>query len=315
MGQDRVVDQVMNVRYFVARLTGSIRTGVGRIRPSESVVANGARTVALTIVMALVLKMFVVEAFRIPSASMENTLRVGDYLLVNKLAYGLRTPRHVPFVSSILSSFEIPFFTRVQRGDVVVFEFPGTTQEIVPSESVDFIKRCIGLPGDAVEIRSGAVRVNGNVLPMPLNSIGNLRERGSHWPELYPPGSGFTEKDYGPITVPRRGTSIPLNALTLERWRVFIEREGHHVADSPDGSILVDGKSSTDYRIRRNYYFLLGDNRGNSLDSRYWGFVPEENLVGEAILVYWSWDPDVPIDNWWERLSTIRWDRIGKTVR
>jgi signal peptidase I len=113
------------------------------------------KTIFITLLVALVLKLFVVEAYRIPSTSMENTLQVGDFLLVNKLAYGLHTPRRIPFTSTSLSSFTLPLFRGVHRGDVVVFEFPGGRDEVKPSESVNYIKRCIGLPGDTVEIRFG----------------------------------------------------------------------------------------------------------------------------------------------------------------
>jgi signal peptidase I len=95
---------------------------------------------------------------------------------------------------------------------------------------------------------------------------------------------------------------------------MLIEREGHTVR-TEDDMILIDGTVTSTYLVHKNYYFVLGDNRDNSMDSRYWGFVPDDHLIGEALFVYWSWDTKVSVSNISEKLSTIRWKRIGTLIR
>jgi signal peptidase I len=284
---------------------------------TASTLIEYGKTIFITLLAALLLKLFVVEAFRIPSTSMENTLQVGDFLLVNKLAYGLRTPHHVPFTAISLSSFTLPMFRSVHHGDVVVFEFPGDKDEVKPAESVNYIKRCVGLSGDTVEIKSGRVLVNGSETSFPPlgrrinHPAGSLFKRSE---VISPKGSSFNNANYGPIVVPKRGDTLQINSISILQWRVFIERERHTVAFNAD-TILIDGKAVSTYCIQQNYYFVLGDNRDNSMDSRYWGFVPDDNLIGEALFVYWSWDQEVPVSNLAEKLSTIRWNRIGTLIR
>jgi signal peptidase I len=283
---------------------------------TSTLIAYG-KTILITLIAALILKLFVVEAYRIPSTSMENTLQVGDFLLVNKLAYGLHTPHRIPFTSTSLSSFTLPLFRSVHRGDVVVFEFPGNRNEVKPSESVNYIKRCIGLPGDTIEIRFGKVFVNGNETNFPvqgrrtIHTTDNTVRRN---PEMFPEGSAFSDVHYGPVVVPKQGDSIKIDPATFSQWKIFVEREGHTVQFNID-TIFIDGKALSSYCVQQNYYFVLGDNRDNSMDSRYWGFVPDTHLIGEALLIYWSWDPEVPVSSITEKYSTIRWMRIGTIIR
>lgn len=287
--------------------------GAGRRRALDY-----AKTILLTLLVALMLKTFVVEAFRIPSGSMENTLLVGDFLLVNKIAYGLRTPRYVPLTNVAIPSIALPALKDVQRGDVIVFEFPGERGRRDNPESVNYIKRCIGLPGDTVEILAGRVFVNGRELTIPSHAKAPNGFRSPHWQRsyrLFPPGAGFTEDRYGPLVVPRKGDVIRLDASSFERWRSFITREGYRTRLSNDGTIFLNDEEVTHYTVQHNYYFVLGDNRDNSLDSRYWGFVPEHNLIGEALLVYWSWDPDIVLSDFFDKAGSIRWGRIGALIR
>jgi signal peptidase I len=275
------------------------------------------KVLLITLCAAVLLKSFVIDAFRIPSTSMENTLQIGDFLLVNKLAYGLHTPRHFPFSSTSLSSWTIPLLRSVHRGDVIVFEFPGSSYEVHPSESVNYIKRCIGLPGDTVEIRSGKVFVNGIETSFPAHGRRTSHSTGSplHYnAEFFPIGSSFSDINYGPIVVPKRGDRININPAAVSPWKIFIEREGHSV-QTRNESVLIDGAETSAYRVQKNYYFVLGDNRDNSIDSRYWGFVPDDHLIGEALCIYWSWDPEVPVYSISEKYSTIRWNRIGILIR
>jgi len=281
-------------------------------------VLDYVKTFLVTLVVALLLKTFVVEAFRIPSGSMENTLLVGDFLLVNKLVYGLRTPRYVPLTNVAIPSVSLPPFKNVQRGDVIVFEFPGESEQREHGESVNYIKRAIGLPGDTVELRTGRVFINGRELTFPTHAKAGKGMRHPHWQRsyrLYPPGSGFTEDRYGPLVVPKRGDVIELSRANFDRWRTLIRREGHVPRITSDGKIMIDGIETSSYEVKRDYYFVLGDNRENSLDSRYWGFVSEDHLIGEALLVYWSWNPDIALSNFVDKIASVRWSRIGTFIR
>lgn len=273
------------------------------------------KTVLLTLVVALLLKTFVVEAYRIPSGSMENTLQIGDFLLVNKLAYGLRTPQYLPLTNLRLSTFAMPLFGRVHRGDVIVFEYPGE-QAVKGEEQVNYIKRCIGLPRDTVRLSHAIVEVNGHAMTLPPHAKTREQYDLWHWGARVIPGDkGYTEDDFGPVVVPFRGQTIPLNDETFDTWKAFIVREGHSIVRERPGVIEVDGHAAVKYTIDHDYYFVLGDNRHNSLDSRFWGFVPDQNLIGEAFMVYWSWDPDIAVSDLKDKFGSIRWERVGTLVR
>lgn len=280
-------------------------------------VAEYFKAALITVAVALVLKVFVVEAYRIPSGSMENTLLIGDFLLVNKLAYGLRTPHHIPLTNVRLASLAIPLSTNVERGDIVVFEYPNGSEYLESEDQVNFIKRCIGLPGDTVTIRESKVFVNGRELTRPpharTSDPGFLSLNAGA--RLLPDGKGYTEDDYGPVVVPQKGDTIQLNAETFEEWKSLIHLEGHRVYLGADRSVRIDGKEAKEYVVEDDYYFMLGDNRHNSLDSRFWGFVPDKNIIGEALMVYWSWDPEIAVLSVGDKVGSIRWGRIGTFIR
>ncbi|MFH0989045.1 MAG: signal peptidase I [bacterium] len=271
------------------------------------------KTLLITLCVAFILKLFVVEAFRIPSGSMEDTLLVGDFLLVNKLVYGIRTPRTIPLTNMTIPSLSFPKFRNVQRGDVIVFEYPGEATQR-HTEMVNYIKRCIGLPGDTIEMVKGRVFINGKELINPRTAKPSAWE--GHSSRAYPfylDGADYTDAHYGPLIVPKRGDSIELTVSNFKHWKPFIEREGHRVSEH-NGRISIDGVQSLKYLVHQDYYFALGDNRGNSLDSRFWGFIPDNYLLGEALVVYWSWDPFATGNSIWDRFSNIRWNRIGTVI-
>jgi signal peptidase I len=133
-------------------------------------------------------------------------------------------------------------------------------------------------------------------------------------PKIFPKGSAFNEDNYGPIVVPRKGDVIPLTPEIFYAWEIFIRREGHSAA-MRNGVITIDGAEAKSYTVGRDYVFGMGDNRDNSLDGRFWGFIPEEAVVGTPLIVYWSWDPDLPLFDLKDKFASIRLTRIGTLVR
>ncbi len=203
------------------------------------------------ILAVLVLRSFVVEPFRIPSESMVPTLLKGDFILVNKFTYGLRLP--------VLNA-KIIGNGRPKRGDVVVFRYP-------PEPAVAYIKRVVGLPGDRLAYRGKQLWLNGQ--PMPLTPLaGNPAAT---------PGYQLFEEQLGEV-------SHRIQTLADNRWGLVGLWPGLQLRREPDGT------PSWEYQVPAGHYFAMGDNRDNSSDSRVWGLVPEENLIGRAFLIWMNWD-------------------------
>jgi len=277
------------------------------------------RSIIIAALIAIGIRSFFVEAFRIPTGSMKNSLLVGDYLFVNKLAYSFKSPKYLPFTNLKIPHIGINTF-HVDRGDVVVFEFPGNRDEVVPFEkNVNYIKRCIGIPGDTIEVRNKQVYVNGVAMKNPENWVTSRDTIPKGHPEpggnLFPKGNNTWNRDnYGPIRIPKKGDVIKLSGDNYDAWAVIIQREGHTMSMGDHGGVVIDDKPVTSYTIEQDYLWMMGDNRDNSLDSRYWGFAPVDNVVGNALFIYWSMfnppyapnegDPDEP------QKFNIRWNRI-----
>jgi signal peptidase I len=219
-----------------------------------------ARSFLVAIVVFLLVRAFLVEAFKIPSGSMEGTLLVGDFLLVNKLVYGAE----VPFTHVRLPAVRTP-----HRGDVVVFQWP-------EDPSKNFVKRLVGLPGDTLAMRDG--KLIRNSVPLREAYVRHTE------PGVDPSGEDF-------------------------RWqrdhlvRTAEASESYHPSRDNWGPIVVPPLE----------YFMLGDNRDNSLDSRYWGFVPDSLIRGQPLIIYYSYQPDAGTSAAW--LTRIRWHRLGARVR
>jgi len=266
--------------------------------------------------VALILKTFVVEAYRIPTSSMENTLLVGDFLLVNKFMYGPSTPRNIPFTNIRLPYFSLPSISEPKKGDVVVFDYPGDIEVVKPAEVINFIKRCVGEPGDTILIKKQILYVNGVEFPKPetMHFDRGPQNEGFSPSKIFPQGSGWNEDNYGPLRVPKKDDVVKISPENIETYKMLIIREGHTIRITADNKVFIDEKESTEYKIERDYYFMMGDHRTNSQDSRYWGFLARDNIIGEALLVYWSWDPQIPFDEPGRLLSSTRWERIAKFI-
>lgn len=239
-------------------------------------------------IIGICLKIFAVEAFKIPTGSMENTILVNDYIIADKTAYWFNTP---------------------QRNDLAVFLYPGDRDEYSHEEEINYIKRIIGLPGETIKIINKAVYVNDNLISNPPGAMfdGKSRPTGLSDYRIFPKGSGWNEDNYGPIAVPKKGDNIQINDINLDVWKVFIYRDSD-LQNKGELDALINKMLNGDslYTVKKNYYFMMGDNRNNSADSRYWGFLPEENITGKVSYVYFSFD---------DELYNIRWDRIGKEIK
>lgn len=210
--------------------------------PREPILVEYARSFFPVLFLVLVLRSFIFEPFRIPSGSMMPTLLIGDFILVNKYAYGLR----LPVVHTKILEIDDP-----ERGDIAVFRYP-------LNPGLDYIKRIVGLPGDRIAYRDKTLFINGQ--PAPLDIQGYYQPEGSERrdPNLLEVREQLGDVNHRILVAPNR-----LNLRVENEWVV---PEGH--------------------------YFAVGDNRDNSNDSRVWGFVPEENLVGKAVMIWFNWDMD-----------------------
>jgi signal peptidase I len=275
------------------------------------------RELGIVVGAFLILNSFVLASFEVPTGSMENEIMTGDFLLVNKFVFGGTTPRTIPFTNVRLPAFKLPSFWNVERGDVIVFIFPGMREEVRARDFAYYLKRCIAVAGDTLQIRNRIVYVNGTPMQNPRNikfNYSTIRPPEWHDPRIFPRGAAYNEDHYGPIRIPKEGDVIALNAGNFQQWEVFIRREGHTAA-LVDGEVYVDDRRSDSYTVGRDYVFGMGDNRDNSLDSRFWGFIPKEDVIGTPLIVYWSWNPETPISSLSSKMSSIRFGRFGTLVR
>ena len=276
-------------------------------------------------IAALIIITFIIQNTRIPTGSMKDTILVGDFVLVNKFIYGSSSPKYIPFTQVELPFFRLPAFKDPQSSDIVVFEYPGDRDQLRANElGVNYVKRCVGTPGDTIEIKDKVVFVNGKEFWRPPNikyyegRIGNLlkpKPRGYSDPGIFPKGMNWNDDNYGPLVVPKAGATIPLNKYTVEQWRTIINREyGKRVVDVKDGVVLVNDIPVSSYTFKKDYYFMMGDNRDNSLDSRFWGIVARDMVVGQAFIVLFSWDRDIPFSQFFRLIGSIRLDRVLKLL-
>lgn len=268
-------------------------------------------------VAALLIKSFLIETSRVPTGSMEKTILVGDFLFVNKFIYGSSSPRNIPFTNIALPFFTLPAISEPERGEIVVFEYPGDRDELVSDDISNYVKRCIGLPGDTIEIVNKVVFINGEEAPIPPKIQYKRRPAapGIPHPGIFPKGAPWNEDNYGPYVIPQKGDVIDLTPQNVEWWRTIIDREyGKRVVDVGDGQVLIDGEPVSEYTIQKDYYFMMGDNRDDSMDSRFWGLVPRDLIVGEALMIYWSWNPSIPFSDIFNLLGSVRINRIAKLV-
>ncbi len=310
--------------------------------PSSQKKKSGSReyieSLLVALAIALVIRAIVIYPFRIPTGSMKDTLLVGDFLIANKFVYGIRSPDWIGIPYTKIG-FKIPFFRTPgfrlpQQGDVVIFKYPR-------DDMLNYIKRCIAVSGDTVEIRKKTVLVNGRVFLNPPKAKYIYPTYPEDYQEfnIFPPRAGNRD-NYGPVVIPAPGDTFgfsPSNeALWFERFQLAVY-EGHSLeVNTQSGKVTmtaenqnrwkatierydiadftIDNQPIHDlvYTVKNRHYFLMGDNRDNSLDSRYWGFLPERYVVGEALVIYWSWDSEIPFYRLFEK---IRFTRILNLIK
>lgn len=275
------------------------------------------KEILFVLACVLVINSFVLAAFEVPTTSMADTVLAGDFLFVNKFIYGGSTPYSIPHTSIRIPHFRVPGFRSVERGDVIVFDWPGNRDQVEKPAQTYYLKRCIALPGDEIRIDRRIVYVNGQKQELPpygkhlrLHTI----PAGYSSPDIFPQKSNFNQDNYGPLVVPEKGSVLPLNTDNFSAWEVFIRREGHD-ASWIDGKVVIDGRPVTQYVVERDYVFGMGDNRDASEDSRYWGFIPVEDVIGTPMIVFWSWDPDIPLYHPIDKIRSIKLGRIGTIIR
>ena len=354
-------------------------------------------SLSFAIVVATLVHTYFIQPFTIPTASLEKSLLVGDFLFVSKFNYGARTPMTpiaAPMVHDTLPLikvksyaekpqlpyFRFPALQKIERNDIVVFNWPADTlyhmykaadkrYDKPIDKKTNYVKRCTAIPGDKIELKGGVVYINGkeSILPerakpqysykvawdgktqvnldyikqelhitdafgqiandtllfsaLPQESADRIKnipgitkiERIIHKeadPAIFPGSKNWNVDNLGPIYIPEAGKTVSLTKETLPFYKKIIsEYEGKELFVTGN-EIRIDGKVANSYTFEQDYYWMMGDNRHNSLDSRYWGFVPADHIVGKPIFIWMSIDGiNDGIKNW-----SIRWDRLFTTV-
>ncbi len=339
------------------------------------------------------------QPFIIPTSSLEKSLRVGDFLFVSKLSYGPRVPTTavafpmvhdtIPLIKkkSYLNFPQIPYsrlwgYEKIKHSDIVCFNWPvdtvskfrdnsGIRYDKPIDKKSNYVKRCVGLPGDKLEIKDGIVYIDNKELILPerakpqysylialdkktpidfisvfknlditdpagftndnqdtlyvkaltqasantfkqIPGVISMTRIISKTPEkeVFPHDNKWNQDNYGPISIPKKGQTVALNTANLALYKAIITDYEHHQLAVSGNEIKIDGQIASQYQFGQNYYWLMGDNRHNSEDSRYWGFVPEDHIVGKPVFIWMSIENFMQGPKHWK----VRWDRVFTTV-
>ena len=340
--------------------------------------------IVFAVIAATMIRTFLIEAYTIPTPSMEKSLLVGDFLFVSKVSYGARipnTPLSFPFAHNTLpvvggksylewiklGYHRLPGLGKVKRGDCVVFNWPAENEGRPADKKENYIKRCIGIAGDTIKIENQAVYIDGKLQELPeksessyhlvtdgsgfseqalqrleinpadvepmapmefnmhltrkaaeeMRSFGNVKmveanhvQPGNFQEFIFPfePKPGWNVDNFGPLWIPKKGATLALTADNLPMYRKAIGEYEHNQLEERNGKIFINGAEASTYTFKMDYYFMMGDNRHNSQDSRFWGFVPEDHIVGKAVFIWMSWDSNGSF------LGKIRWNRLFHTI-
>lgn len=354
----------------------------------KSITREWSEAILFAVIAATLIRTFLIEAFTIPTSSMEKSLLIGDFLFVSKVSYGARIPmtpisfpfvhHTMPFTDSVKSYSEaikfpylrLPGFGKIKNNDVVVFNYPMEDFRPVDKQE-NYIKRCVAIPGDSLEVKDAVLYINGKMADKPekmqlkhyiktdgsplnpdaLRKLGiteisfdpdnfsgdyqmlctaenaeKLKEFGNVQkvtpiveksgpqnadPMIYPQSNLFLYNvdNFGPIYVPQKGKTISLNTRNIALYKRAITVYEHNELEIKDSIVYINQKPASSYTFKMDYHFMMGDNRHNSLDSRFWGFVPEDHIVGKAVFIWLS------LDNLESNIfKKIRWNRLFTSI-
>jgi signal peptidase I len=409
-GKEKFSQQLLGIFFFfgyVAYLGFSDKEkylGQGSTFPKQkkSQSREWADAILFAVIAATIIRWLLLEAFKIPTPSMERTLLMGDFLFVSKVHYGARTPQtplQVPLTHQTwwwsdksksyldwikLPQYRLPGLQEVTNNDVVVFNYPQDPNHDPVDLKTNYIKRCLAIANDTFEIRNKKVYVNGKFVPDPPqtqffhklytkvtlpnrffnkynipnhgdykqklqfldplnpseNEVGYLvpislevakeiKNSGivdsvavvssiDPWlqRQVFPFSAKYSESwnvdNYGPLWIPKKGVTIKMDPKNVSfYYTTILNYEGLENVQEKDGKLFINGEEVKEYTFRKNYYFMIGDNRHNSEDSRFWGFVPENYIVGKALFIWFSLDPD-PNKSF---LQSIRWERLFNGIK
>jgi signal peptidase I len=361
-------------------------------KKKKSATREWVDAIVFAVIAATLIRTFFIEAYVIPTPSMERSLLVGDFLFVSKVNYGARTPmtpiafpfahHTMPLIGTKaywdgleLPYYRLPGFSDVKKNDVVVFNYP---QDTINNRPVDkrenYIKRCQGTPGDTLSVVDGQVYVNHKAMPNPpgeemeyyykttgedlnpsiladlniqtyeghqypamtqasantLKGYSNVKEfmpiispkgksdpQNAVFPHYYPihvmltpqiPDYKWSLDNFGPIIIPKKGWTVKLDSMTFPLYERAIEVYENNKVQVLNGTILINGKKTDTYTFKMDYYWMMGDNRHDSEDSRFWGFVPIDHIVGKALFIWMSWDDNASF------FGKIRWSRLFRGI-
>ena len=262
----------------------------------------------VTVVIVVTLRILVFASFKIPSFSMEPTLYAGDFILVNKLIPGPR----IDFMGDNKAGrpYRLTGHRPIKRNEVLVFNDPYyKSREIIQNWNAYYVKRCVGMPGDSLRIDGGIYYINGQVNHINDKLVESSFRFQDMPPEYRIPGRfkelGWTIDNFGPIYIPGRGDTVSLDAINIHLYRPLIEYETGGKLNETEGSFFLNGKVIRHYRFKLNYYFMAGDRATDSKDSRYWGLLPEDHMVGKVAYIWKSKEP---------ASNTYRFERFFKAV-
>jgi len=356
-------------------------------QPPKSKVREWGDALLFAVIAATLIRTFLVEAYTIPTSSMEKSLMIGDFLFVSKISYGARipmTPIAFPFAHHTmpiigtkaysevikLGYHRLPGLGHIERNDVVVFNYPMEYKEPF-SRPVDkrenYIKRCVGIPGDSLQLINSVLFVNNapaykaaqgqmeylvttngtDINPeimmdmdvtegglmgsamyqflmtaenaekvKALNNVktvtANVRAPGQIAEVLFPYNTKYFPwniDNYGKIYIPKKGSTVKLDSISIELYRTIIEVYEGNKLEERAGKFFINGAEVTTYTFKMDYFWMMGDNRHNSADSRFWGFVPEDHIVGKAWMIWLSYN-----ENGSGLFEKIRWNRIFSLI-
>jgi signal peptidase I len=356
--------------------------------------ADTISSLLFAIIVATFVHTYFLQPYTIPTSSLEKSLLIGDFLFVSKINYGARIPMttvalpmvhdSIPFTKSKsylkkpqLPYFRLPALEKITRTDIVVFNWPadtvhffGDTKTVGLRKPIDkksnYVKRCVGIPGDNLSIKDGYVYINGKILTLPerakpqfsytittdgssfdptyllkeLNITDEIyqTEQNSFYfkalteesasrlknnpivksvvrniatetePGIFPQNNKWNRDNYGPIYIPQKGKTVALTTETLPFYKKIISEYEENDLKVIGSEIRINGAVANNYTFKQDYYWMMGDNRHNSEDSRYWGFVPENHIVGKPVFIWMSWDTHG------SGLGKVRWERLFTTV-